>query len=333
MQRLGIHKRWNRRYLLNEVASRIPEHAGLSSERLAESIANHAKDTAAVSLFSAGDIDCDFREAIFGLESSSRLLLRRDQYAKYAEVVRAISPLDAASHQWVLQRLLYLGRNIATLGKLNVWTTTLRDISETLAMSYSMGWNNAADRIGAWTLQLLPFGLCWGKDDWDPRWEKRREPFARFVVALYADFARMDLPAMPPHPYEAPVYEALLACWRDPDPASLVETLLAACDWHTHECMYSRSDKPSKNVDFINDILMGWPVEVHMVYRLRERLGLPLPVELDHPLMKTPLGPFLPPQPVPRDDVLDRLMQRAFCEIPGLRELVEPAITDDDHRR
>ena len=175
-------------------------------------------------------------------------------------------------------------------------------------------------------IQMIPAGALWSTEDWDPRWEKRREPFARFTLALYADFAGITLPELPPHPYESPAYDAMLACWRNPDPQTLVEPLLNVCDWHTHECMYSRSDKPSKNVDFINDTLMGWPVEVHTIYRLRERLGLALPAELNHPLMQAPLGPYLAPQPVPHDDRLERVVRRAYAEVPGLEEVLAGAL-------
>lgn len=260
-------------------------------------------------------------------------MLRKSEYSAYSQSIIGVDSIRGAVYRWVLARLLYLGRNIAVLGQSNVRAIALCDIAETLSMAHALGWNGIADRIGAWTIQLLPLGMCWTQDDFDPRWEKRREPFARFMLRLHADFSGAALPELPPHPYEAPVYEDLLACWRHPDPARLVEPLLAACDWHTHECMYSRSDRPSKNVDFINDTLMGWPVEVHTVYRLRERLGLALPAELDHPLMQTPFGAYPPPQPVPQDELLHKLMQRAFVEVPGLRELVAPALVSAPCRR
>ena len=127
---------------------------------------------------------------------------------------------------------------------------------------------------------------------------------------------------LPHHPFPAPAYDALLACWRDPDPAVLVEPLLAACDWHTHECMYSRSDAPHKDVDFIDDSLMGWPLEVHMVYRLRQALGLALPASLDHPLMQTPLAEYRSPWPQPQDPLWLRVRARALRDFPALAALL-----------
>jgi hypothetical protein len=116
---------------------------------------------------------------------------------------------------------------------------------------------------------------------------------------------------------------SLLECWRNPDPAVLVEPLLATCDWHTHECMYSQSMRPSKQVAFISEPYMGWPIEIHAVFRLRDTLGLPNPLDLDHPLMKTPLATYTPePWPVPHDDLLDRVTARALKDYPELAELL-----------
>lgn len=326
MSQTGVHKRWSQKFLLKELACRVSEYANLTPERRAEELESDGRYESKVAGYADGNSELDFGDAVFALEHTSRQRLRLAAHDVYATTPPELSAFDSATHHWVQQRLLYLGRNIAVLGQSKVWGTSLRDLSETLSMAYSLGWNNAADRIGAWTLQLLPLGMCWSKDDWDPRWEKRREPFARFAMALYADFADAALPDMPSHPYEAPAYDALLSIWRNPDPAVLVEPLLAACDWHTHECMYSRSDKPSKNVDFINDTLMGWPVEVHMVYRLRERLGLALPDALDHPLMQTPFGPYRAPQPIPHDELLHRFVKRACIDVPGLRALLDGAV-------
>lgn len=328
MTRMGVHKRWHNRFLLNELKCRVPQYADLTPERRAESITAKAEHEDEVSRFADGSPDTEFRDGIHPLEYAARHRLRLTEYEVYAGISSNLDAFHVAAYHWVIQHLLYLGRNIAVLGKSNVRSARLREVSETIAVAHSLGWNEAADRIGAWALQLLPLGLDPRKNDWnpDPRVEKTREPFARFALALHADFAGLALPELPLHPYDTSVYDKLLACWRDPDPQALVEPLLAACDWHTHECMYSRSDRPSKNVDFINDWLMGWPVEVHMVYRVRERLSLALPKELDHPLMRTPFGAYPRPVPMPHDERMAKFMERAFAEIPGLRELVKPAI-------
>lgn len=247
--------------------------------------------------------------------------MRDAEFELYKRKTTSLDDMRRAFMFILLDPLVRLARNVALFGIVpGTWNPFARRVAESLACAYALGWNAQADKLG----ELIPRNIemrypIWSEEDYDPRWEKPREPFVRFTFALYADFASVILPEMPPHPYESPVYDAMLACWREPDPDRLIEPLLNVCDWHTHECMYSRSERPSRNVDFINDTLMGWPIEVHMVYRLRERLGLALPEALDHPLMQTPLGPYPPPQPLPRDPVISAFIRRLYDEIPGLR--------------
>lgn len=326
MTRLGVHKRWHHKFLLKEVACRVPERAGLDPARLADSLASHADDEQRIAAYADGDPTAHIGRAWMAMHWHGQLLLRRAEHDIYKHGYPDREAFHLAAWHQVLAALIVLGRNSAGIGRTPPWITNLRDVGETMSMAYALGWNTAADKIGLWAIDLMPHGCMWWDHAFDERVERDREPFARFVFDLYADFAQRTLPTMPAHPYEAPVYDALLACWRNPDPAVIVEPLLAACDWHTHECMYSRSDRPSKRVDFINDTLMGWPVEVHMVYRLRERLGQALPTELDHPLMKAPLGAYLPPQPVPQDERLNKVVRRACHDVPGLEALLAGAL-------
>ncbi len=327
MIRLGVHKRWNHKFLLKEIACRVPEHAGLSPKELVAYLAGDEREEAKISTYSHGGPDSELSDAVFALHRYALASMRRAQYAIYKHGTLDRSELALAAWHEVLHLLLHFGRGYLLRGSAHCWGSSIREVAETLACAYALGWNVAADKIAVWTVEMMPNqGVLWSKEDMDPQWEKKREPFARFIWALWADFAKVTLPAMPPHPYDSPAYDKLLACWKSPDPSDLIEPLLGVCDWHTHECMYSRSMQPSKNVDFINDTLMGWPVEVHMVYRLRERLGLGLPPELDHPLMKAPLGAYLAPAAIPRDERLDKVVRRACAEVAGLEELLKQAI-------
>jgi hypothetical protein len=322
--KLGIHKRWTYKFLLKEIACRVPEHAGMSDEHLAGHQELDRKFDLKITAYADGDADLDLRDARSGLDSQWRLLMRRAQYAIYKDGTSDRADIVLAAWYRVLVGLLGFGQGAAQ-GR-PAWAPKLRDVAEAIAVAYALGWNTAADKIAAWAVLFMPQRTLWTEEDEDPRWQRNREPFARFTWALWADFANVNLPPMPAHPYESPAYDKLLACWRSSDPQALVEPLLDVCDWHTHECMYSRSMLPSKQVDFIDDTLMGWPVEVHMVYRLREQLGLPLPHDLDHPLMKAPLGAYLPPQAVPRDERLERVVSRACAEVPGLEALLKQAM-------
>jgi hypothetical protein len=273
----------------------------------------------AIAAYAAASSEMELSDVLYPLKLNALENVRRAQHDCLQRGALDQKSLSKAIWPGVTSVLLQLGRMAAV----SQGGISPRGAMEPLACGYALGWSLASDRIGRLVLGAIPGRHIWTREDFDPKWEKRREPFVRFVLALYADFAGSTVPPLPAHPYESPAYDALLACWRDPDPQRMVEPLLNVCDWHTHECMYSQSMRPSKEVDFINDTLMGWPVEVHMVYRLRERLGLALPGPLDHPLLQTPFGAFLPPQPVPEDLELQRVVQRAFAELPGLAEVLD----------
>jgi hypothetical protein len=223
------------------------------------------------------------------------------------------------SSQYVLAHNLMAaveGRPIWTYGRLE---TTILNI----AAAFSLGWNHAAESLAIAALKQVPWGVFSPiNPNRNPKAEHSRDCFARFTLALCADHLGLPLPAMAPDHFPSPAYDALLACWREPRVEHIVEPLLAACDWHTHECMYSRSDRDSKKVDFIADEYMGWPIDILMVYRLREARGLPLPAALDHPLMQTPFAAYLPPWPVPRDELLEGVTARAIEEVPLLAEMI-----------
>lgn len=326
MLRAGIHKRWSDKFLLKEIACRLPEHAALDPEQRASSIAFELNYEEEVDAVANGENDDEMPKGLSALSGVARHKMRVAEYGIYTVGGRDRSALAHGFRYQLVEYLIRVGCWVAKPEPPNPYGCTARELAEAVGCAYSFGWVESADRLMSMLIPMIPAGALWSSDERDPRSEKRREPLARFTLALYADFAGITLPELPLHPYESPAYDALLACWRDPDPQVLIEPLLAACDWHTHECMYSRSDRPSKNVDFINDTLMGWPVEVHMVYRLRERLGLALPPELDHPLMQAPLGAYLPPQSVPQDERLDKVIRRAYAEVPGLSDVLAGAL-------
>jgi hypothetical protein len=324
MERIGVHKRWHAKFLLKQIACRRPESSNLSPAKFEDSIKFHRKLNSEITLYADGAGDDDelggalHAAGRFGLQS-----VRDAEYAIYAHGESSREPLALGVLYRLIDSLIRLARNKA-LGAAapHPWRTTRQTVAEVITCAYALGWNAQADKLGELILLNFPTGALWGSDDFVPHYEKTREPFVRFALALYADFAGTQLPELPAHPYDSPAYDLMLSCWRDPDPARLIEPLLHVCDWHTHECMYSASMRPSKNVDFIDDTLMGWPVEVHMLFRLRERLGLALPLAPDHPLMQVPLGPYLPPQPVPHDARIERIVERACSEVPGLREVL-----------
>jgi hypothetical protein len=71
--------------------------------------------------------------------------------------------------------------------------------------------------------------------------------------------------------FEVPSYETLVRDWRNPDPQAIVEPIIAACNRHTNECRY---DSTRGAWDFGDDAMMRSPIEILLLYRLRELIGL-----------------------------------------------------------
>jgi hypothetical protein len=328
MNRLGIHKRWTAKFLQRELDIRVTEYAKLDPERHAAALNSERRDQQRLSSYLSGDEDTDLIDASFALEYVGRQSLRKAMADLLGRRSGAsVEAVHAGALEVLLSDLLWAGRWRCTQGlPPRGYLFELKEFVERFSIAMSLGWIAQADKLHELVVGLEPVSPLWSKETFDPRWEKPREPWGRFTLALCSQFYGQPLPAVPPHPYESPAFDALLACWRDPDPSALVEPLLAVCDWHTHECMYSRSDRPSKNVDFINDVLMSWPVEVHTVLRLRERLGLALPPLSDHPLMQTPMGAYTAPQALPHDERLRGICQRAVAELPSLQSLLGEAL-------
>jgi hypothetical protein len=110
----------------------------------------------------------------------------------------------------------------------------------------------------------------------------------------------------------------ILERWRDPDPDVLAPWLLAACDRHTHEAPY---DTAKQAYDFGDCRLTRTPIEILMIFRLRELTGLANPT-LQHPLMEAPFDVLPEPQPpCALDDVMQGTLKRAGEDWPQLEEV------------
>lgn len=318
MLRPGVHKRWSQKFVVRELAKCVFYPAGREEEF--ERINRNC--IAALQAYAGQEMVQSFPmtdvEGLRLLRAAVYDTLTKDQLAQQ-EI--AIGFLYLLRYEQI-----WHGRELSRLraGTVSRQTEDFSRTAERIAAAFSLGWVHQATALAEAALLLLPRHAYWTADPQLVAGQPAfRMPFPRFVLRLYADFAGRAMPdPMPRHPYEAPVYDTLLAVWRSSDPAALTEPLLAVCDWHTHECMYRRSMDPGRRVDFGFDIYMGWPIEVLMVYRLRKELGLRNPSQLDHPLMQTALAAYLPPWPMPQDDLLDRVTQRALKQYPALAEFV-----------
>ncbi len=113
-------------------------------------------------------------------------------------------------------------------------------------------------------------------------------PAAQCVLRILADYLGEPAPERQGEALTQPVYNALAAHWRTPDAALLAPVLLAACDEHTWRSHRGKDFGWTQEMfDFA--LFRRTPVEILLVLKLRNELGLPNPA-LDHPLMNTPLG-------------------------------------------
>ena len=135
-------------------------------------------------------------------------------------------------------------------------------------------------------------------------------PLFHMILRVIADWLDVRDTPWQPIAFSEPIMNAVAENWREPDTEKLVPILLNACDYHTHRC------RAKLWSEFDNREFEHLPVEILMIFRLRESLGLTNPV-LDHPLMNTPLGK-LPALPLPECDdplyraVLARMQSQGF---------------------
>lgn len=177
-----------------------------------------------------------------------------------------------------------------------------------LANCLILGWTNSATDLAR--------GAIWGLNHSgfiDGTDEKHRR-IQHFVLRLVSSNQGWPDRSSPACAYDEPVYNLLIQQWRDPAPGILIEPLLAACDRHTHEARVD-SNKSSYDLPWLDEWYV--PFEVLAVLKLREQHGLSNP-ELDHPLMKTPLGRLPTPVPFYKDELLDGVVARARQEFPDL---------------
>jgi hypothetical protein len=166
------------------------------------------------------------------------------------------------------------------------------------ALGFALGAKEIAVQTVELLLAAIRHNFCFAKEKW---------PIFHFIGRLYCDFQGKSYPLQdyPTHP----ILEATLAEWRTQDLKKVENLLLAACDHHTQRA------RPDNRKEFF-EFNSGWrlyPVEILMVLRLRQYIGLLNP-ELDHPIMKFPwsvLGPEMPAEP---DELLRGVLDRAKAD-------------------
>jgi len=115
------------------------------------------------------------------------------------------------------------------------------------------------------------------------------------------------------------LFHELFNEWKNPDPNSITELCLAVCDYHTHQC---KPDSGNKWHEFNNGEWARWPIEINLLFKLRQLLGLKNP-ELDHPLMNSTLGKLPDEQPFICDDLLLKVLERMQSQDFDEKEIFE----------
>lgn len=192
---------------------------------------------------------------------------------------------------------------------------SMADAAHMMGAMALLGWKEAAIYQGYLTHAALNRGYQLVIQYRD---EHRRTQ--AFMLRLFADWVGDVSHQWPSYGYDEPIYEALLAHWRTPDPDDLVPCLLAACDRHTWQ---SGRQSMKRNFDFNQDNhLQRTPIEILFLFRLREWEGLANPV-LDHPLMAPPFNRLPPAQQVPElDEPLQGILKRAREDWPQYDEVL-----------
>jgi hypothetical protein len=150
-------------------------------------------------------------------------------------------------------------------------------------------------------------------------YEQRHRRASAFLLRLVADWRGGLHHSWPDNLCGDPIYEAILAHWRDSNLSLLESYLLAACDRHIRE---SRYDTEEHFYDFNDDTLMRTPLEILAVLRLRQLLGLKNPA-LDHPLMTAPFDTLLENQvELNQGSLVESVLARIRSDWPDYDEVV-----------
>jgi hypothetical protein len=142
------------------------------------------------------------------------------------------------------------------------------------------------------------------------KWFNYQEyPIFCFILRILADFLDEKPLELSGKAAQEILFHELFNEWKNPDPDSIVELCLAACDYHTHQC---KPDNGNKWHEFNNGEWVWWPIEINLLFKLRELLGFKNP-DINHPLMNTTLGQL----PAEKEFVLDELLLQVLERMQG----------------
>jgi hypothetical protein len=178
-------------------------------------------------------------------------------------------------------------------------TMSLQALSSWLSLGLAVGcWS--ADRFGRLALEAARRQYLF---------DIKSYPIFHFIMMLFASSQQIRVEPLSSAATREPVLTSLLENWRTEDLNILSSLVVAACDFHTHRCK-SRTEDWNEFGSGVGSAFTRMPIEILMVYRLREREGLENP-NADHPLMSSPVGKLYEPMTCEPDTLLSQVLDRA----------------------
>ena len=181
-----------------------------------------------------------------------------------------------------------------------------------VALALALGDESEGRRLGRVMVESYRRDYYFDKDEY---------PIFHFILRLFCDWSGEAPPVWEEKPLREPIMDALFLNWREVDVERLAPYILAACDYHTHRC---RANSSREFYEFSNGDWVRFPLEILMLYRLREWLGLENP-EIDHPLMDGALGRLPLATPLVPDEltacVLSQMKKEGYNEEDIYRSL------------
>lgn len=134
----------------------------------------------------------------------------------------------------------------------------------------------------------------------------RQYPVYCFLLKMFSDYFDEPLVVSAGETDGDILFQRLFEEWKNPDHELLKELCVEVCDYHLSRC---KPDKGNKWYEFSNLSWSLWPIEINLLFKLRELLGLENP-DVNHPLMNTALGQLPEEKEFVMDDLLLQLLSR-----------------------
>lgn len=148
-------------------------------------------------------------------------------------------------------------------------------------------------------------------------------PYYAFILALSRIWRNRKLEIDVPLPMKLGSYAEAFAAWHDPAGFSTFVSWL--CDEHVFEARAVNGN----HLRFPGMTLAYFPVEVCALARVRESMGLAMPI-VTHSFLQTPLRDIPRTLTTIRHPLLEEILEFLLLNISGLSECGLPKLTSPD---